>query len=165
MDDILLAFNKNDSFDSQRFITDFTKSECYWKPLTLEDAKEATFLETSFHVDEHNNIRYWLKNENVHGIQKVWRYAHFDSYADISLKMKVLKATLQKVDGMASDNHVLCNSAVDKLLEFKSLNYPPGIIGRLCNYMAATTRNTTWFQVKNTLVSTTQIPTSLYRGR
>ena len=123
--------------------------------MTLEDAKEATFLETSFHVDEHNNIRYWLKNENVHGIQKVWRYAHFDSYADISLKMKVLKATLQKVDGMASDD----------LLEFKSLNYPPGIIGRLCNYMAATTRNTTWFQVKNTLVSTTQIPTSLYRGR
>ena len=117
-----------------------------WKPLTLEDAKDATFLETSFHIDDENNVRYWLKNENMNEIQKVWRYAHFNSYSDFSLKQRVLKATLQKVDGMASDKYALHGSAVDKLLEFKSLNYPPGMIARVCNYMAATSRNPTCFQ-------------------
>ena len=164
MDDILLAFNKNDQFDSQRFIDDFTRSECYWKPLTLEDAKDATFLETSFHIDDENNVRYWLKNENMNGIQKVWRYAHFNSYSDFSLKQRVLKATLQKVDGMASDKYALHGSAVDKLLEFKSLNYPPGMIARVCNYMAATSRNPTWFQIKHTLVSTTKNSYPLVQG-
>ena len=81
-----------------------------------------------------------------------------------SLKQRVLKATLQKVDGMASDKYALHGSAVDKLLEFKSLNYPPGMIARVCNYMAATSRNPTWFQIKHTLVSTTKNSYPLVQG-
>ena len=89
---------------------------------------------------------------------KVWRYAHYNSHTDISQKAKVLKATLKKLDSMASDDYVLCNSAMDKLREFRQLNYPPNMIGRMCNLMAATTRNTTWFQIKNSMVTTKMVP-------
>ena len=164
MDDILMFFAKRDDFDDKNFIRDFASSECYWKPLTLEDAKDATFLETSFNVGPNNEIRFWLKNDNSNGEHKVWRYAHYNSYMDTSLKERVLKATLQKLDSMASDDYVRFDSAMNKLYEFKALNYPPGMIAKVCNKIAVTTRNPTWFKIKNAMVSTTQIPAGLYSG-
>ena len=42
MDDILLLYAEAEGWDHDRFLSDFCRSECYWPPLTLEDAKEAT---------------------------------------------------------------------------------------------------------------------------
>ena len=42
-------------------------------PLTLESAKEDTFLETTFRLKD-NNLHYWLKNENtMANPNKIWR--------------------------------------------------------------------------------------------
>ena len=52
---------------------------------------------------------------------QIWRYAHFYSYVTLEMKKKILKATLLKLHNMASDDGVLCESALDKLHEFKRL--------------------------------------------
>lgn len=51
----------------------------------------------------------WVKNDNSEGKQKIWRYAYYNSHMDTSLKEKVLKTTLTKLYGMASDEYVLHN--------------------------------------------------------
>ena len=55
---------KHGQFDHNRFLLDFQKSDCYWPPLTLEDAKEDTFLETTFRLQE-NNLRFWSNEGQV----------------------------------------------------------------------------------------------------
>ena len=47
-------------WDSERFYEDFKASECYMKPLKLEEASDGTFLETSFQVDR-DQIQFRLK--------------------------------------------------------------------------------------------------------
>ena len=155
MDDILMVVAKHGQFDHNRFLLDFQKSDCYWPPLTLEDAKEDTFLETTFRLQE-NNLRFWLKNENtMANPSKIWRYAHFYSYVTLEMKKKILKATLLKLHNMASDDGVLCESAIDKLHEFKRLGYPPSLIASACGILAARTRNTMWFRIRNSMVQMT----------
>ena len=44
-------------------ITDFEKN-CYHSPLTLENAKENTFLESTFKIED-NKFRFWLKHDNT----------------------------------------------------------------------------------------------------
>ena len=143
---------KHDQFDHDRFLLDFQRSECYWPPLTLKDAKEDTFLETTFSL-QGNNLRYWLKNDNtVTNPHKIWRYAHFHSYATLEMKKKILKATLLKLHNMASDDGVLCESAIDKLHEFARLGYPPSLIASVCRTLAVRTRNSIWFRICNSIV-------------
>ena len=73
MDDILMLFREAPNWDYGRFLVDFARSECYHPPLTLENAKDDTFLETTFSI-EGGRIRYWLKNDNPFGgPAKVWR--------------------------------------------------------------------------------------------
>ena len=43
MDDILLLMQK-EGWDRQRFYEDFKRSECYARPLNLEEATDGTFL-------------------------------------------------------------------------------------------------------------------------
>ena len=64
MDDILCIYTKNEKWDYEKFIQDFCRSEVYVEPLSLEDGKENTFLETRFNISNTNQIDYWLKNEN-----------------------------------------------------------------------------------------------------
>ena len=59
MDDILCFYVRNDKWDYEKFIQDLCKSEVYVKPLTLEDGKEGTFLETSFRM---RNLRLLLRS-------------------------------------------------------------------------------------------------------
>ena len=54
---------------------------------------------------------------------------------------------------MASDDDVLTTSGIQKLQEFIQLKYPLKVIWDTCNYMAATTRNTSWFRVRSVLIS------------
>ena len=72
MDDILCFYVENEKWDHERFVKDLCESEIYVKPLTLEDGKEGTFLETRFQI-QGNEIEHWLKNDNENGT-KVWRY-------------------------------------------------------------------------------------------
>ena len=59
MDDVLTLVADSPLFDRQEFMNDFNQSECYWKPLRLEDASAGTFLETSFEISN-GKCRHWL---------------------------------------------------------------------------------------------------------
>ena len=85
MDDLLVFYARNDSWDEARFLQDIG-GHCYLPPLKLEDGTAGTFLETSFEITG-NTIRHWLKNENVTGEPpKIWRNSHFDSHGQFSQK-------------------------------------------------------------------------------
>ena len=75
MDDVLLFYINNNTWDSEKFVKDFMTNECYAPPLKLEEAKPDTFLETTFQVTKENKIWHSLKNENTDITQpKIWRY-------------------------------------------------------------------------------------------
>ena len=68
-------------------------------------------------------------------------------------KRSVLIATLKKVDKMASDSDSLLKSARWKLAEFAKLKYPIPALIRACTLVAVTTRNASWFKVRNALTT------------
>ena len=63
MDDILMFYTKHPSWDHERFLRDFSDSQCYWQPLKLETANPDTFLETKFSCSNHH-LTYRIKNLN-----------------------------------------------------------------------------------------------------
>ena len=150
MDDILMIYAENDRWEHQAFMAKFEESECYQKPLKLEEGGDGTFLETSFEVKE-NKIRYWLKNQNSGGEKKVWRYQHYWSYATYGQKRATLMACLRKVQKMASDKQAMEQSAWDKITEFRDLQYPRKVLRAACNYLGATTKERTWFDVRDAI--------------
>ena len=98
MDDVLLLYAESTSFDSNKLLRDLSKSECYLPPLKLEDAKEDTFLETTFQIRD-NRLQYKLKNDNKPTEEtKIWRYAAFDSQASFQQKRSVID------DGMPEES-------------------------------------------------------------
>ena len=147
MDDILLVYSKASGWDHERFVRDFVRSECYWPPLKLEDAKEATFLETTFDMKEDGSLAYWLKNDNAER-RKIWRYQHYRSHAPFAQKKALVTASLRKVHKMASDRRWLYRSAQDKLREFIALSYPLNLLRSVCNLLAYSTGVSTWLAVR-----------------
>lgn len=145
MDDVIV-------FSTTDIDTDNLLNTCYHKPLKLEDARNDTFLETTFRIEHGNKIQHWLKNDNVPGEpQKTWRYAHFHSYMAFNQKKAVIKACLRKVHYMASNNKVLESSAIQKLQEFGILKYPYKVLWSICTTMGVQTRNPTWFKVRDSM--------------
>ena len=135
-------------WDHERFLTDFTRSECYHPPLSLVDAKENTFLETTFDV-RGRHIRHWLKNENpMGGPPKVWRYQHFASNCSFEQKRATMTACLKKVQSQASDQDTIFSTALVKLDEFRRLAYPKPVLRGACTYMAACTSSFAWIRVR-----------------
>ena len=134
----------------KRFIQDFARSECYWPPLKLEDAKEATFLETTFDLKEDGELQYWLKNDNE-ASRNVWRYQHYRSHAPFAQKRALVIASLRKVHRMASDQRCRYRSAIAKLREFVALSYPLTLLRSTCNRLAYTTGDTVWIAVRNSI--------------
>ena len=152
MDDVLLFYVENATFDATRFLTDFRRSECYMPPLSLEPATAGTFLETSFEIDDYNQIQHWVKNVNVQGQPAtVWRYAHYGSFGRFATQKAVLLACLKKVHAMASNDKVLISSAVQKIAEFKRLQYPYKLMWSMCTTMGVHTRTAAWIEGRNTL--------------
>ena len=149
MDDILCFYVRNDRWDYQKFIEDLCRSEVYVKPLTLEDGKAGTFLETSFHI-RNNTVEHWLKNDNDKET-KIWRYNHFHSHGTFVQKRAILTACLRKVQKMASNRELLISSGRTKLREFQNLAYPNPILKGVCTFLAATTGNDAWIAVRNTI--------------
>ena len=142
MDDIIL-------FSAQQVNAEDMLQTCYHKPLKLEDARNDTFLETTFKIRDGTHIQHWLKNDNEPNTPpKVWRYAHFHSYMAFDQKKAVLKACLKKVHHMASDNDSLYMSAIHKVQEFRNLQYPYKLLWTMCTTMGVQTRNPTWFEVR-----------------
>lgn len=148
MDDILLVYSQANGWDHERFARDFIRSECYWPPLTLEDAKEATFLETTFELTRDGRLAYWLKNDNTDG-RKIWRYQHYRSHAPFAQKKALVIASLRKVHKMASDKRRLYESAIAKLREFIALSYPLSLLKAVCNLLGFTTGERTWVTIRN----------------
>ena len=134
MDDILCATVEGPIWKEEEFKSALTKSECYWHPLKLEDAGQTRFLETEFDSDG-DSVRYRLKNENAQG-PNIWRYHHYKSALPYETKRATLLACLRKVHEMTSDNSQLFRSAMEKLREFKNLQYPLGIL-RFFNFFCA----------------------------
>ena len=151
MDDIIIGTVRAEGWDRERFLRDFTASECYWKPLTLEQGTEGTFLETRFRTLP-NGITYRLKNDNETR-KTVWRYHHYYSGLPYRMKRATLMATLRKVHLMASDSEQLMVSAVAKLQEFLDLKYPVGILRFMCAIMARDYSDITWRRIRNTFLS------------
>lgn len=90
MDDILLLYAKSNSWDHERFLADFERSECYHRPLELEDGAQGTFLETTFEW-KGDRWAYQIKNENRAGEEpKVWRYKDFRSHAPYAQKRALI---------------------------------------------------------------------------
>ena len=150
MDDVLLVYAKPAWWDYERFLRDFTRSECYWPPLKLEDAKEATFLETTFNLTDDGKLEYWLKNDNTTA-HNVWRYQHYRSHAPFAQKRALVLATLRKVHRMASDKRCRYRSAMAKIREFIALTYPTTLLRSICNRLAYTTGDSTWVGVRNSI--------------
>ena len=150
MDDILMLYARPPWWDHERFLEDFTRSECYFPPLELEDAREATFLETTFKLDNDGSVEYWLKNDNEHG-RKVWRYQHWRSHGPVAQKRAVLVTCLRKVHKFASGARRLYGSATAKLAEFRILKYPTWMLLQACNHLAYTTGDKTWLRVRDSL--------------
>ena len=150
MDDILMIYAKIPNWDHEAFISDFVRSECYWPPLKLEDAKEATFLETTFEMRADGELSYWLKNDNAKE-RKIWRYQHWRSHAPFAQKKALVTASLRKVHKMASDRRRRYVSAMDKLREFVALSYPTNLLRSVCNLLAYTTGDSTWVGVRNSI--------------
>ena len=149
MDDIIMLYTKAPWWDHERFLSDFERSECYMKPLKLEDSKPDTFLETSFKIDG-NRVEHWLKNDNKCGEQpKVWRYQTYASYVPFARKKANLLASLGKVERMANTKAQLIPSAKAKLWEFERLGYPRGLRRLACAYVAMTSGNTEWLHIRD----------------
>lgn len=82
-------------FATQGLDTDSLLQTCYHKPLKLEDARQDTFLETTFRIEGGRSIRHWLKNDNMPGKPpSVWRYAHFHSYMAFDQKRAIIYESL-----------------------------------------------------------------------
>ena len=149
MDDILMIYRTADWWDHERFLADFARSECYHPPLALENAKDDTFLETTFTISG-GRVRHWLKNENpLGGPVKVWRYQHWASCTSFEQRRATLSACLKKVHSMASDCEALYLSALQKLDEFRRLAYPTSVLRGACTYMAACTSSYAWIRVRH----------------
>ena len=147
MDDVIMFYAKNDTWDTTRFLND-ARNECYFPPLKLEPGAQGTFLETSFAISETNDIEFWLKNENYPGKDpKTWRYAHYLSHGTAKQKYATMKACLGKVNKMASNEKRLKESAYQKIIEFIRLRYPANMIKDACKAVAVKTRNATWFRI------------------
>ena len=54
---------QKEGWERQRFNEDFKSSECYARPLNLEETTDGTFLETFFTV-QHDHMDFRLKNVN-----------------------------------------------------------------------------------------------------
>ena len=148
MDDILMVYAKSDSWDHERFISDFERSECYQQPLKLEDGRADTFLETTFELKD-GRFRHWLKNDNRAGeAPTIWRYKDFRSHGPYVQKRALITMMMRKVHTMASDQDALMTSALQKLSEFKRLNYPHGLLTGVCNFMGAVTGENAWIRTR-----------------
>jgi hypothetical protein len=120
----------------------------YWPPLKLEDAKEATFLETTFELSTDGKVEYWLKNDNEH-VKKIWRYQHWRSHAPFTQKKALVVMSLRKVHKMASSREARYKSAIAKLREFIALQYPTYLLKSTCNVLAFSTGDRIWITIRN----------------
>ena len=149
MDDILIFLSKTHKWDHVKFLEDFARSECYWKPLKLENAGVGQFLETSYEKVG-QNVTYRLKNANeVHN--NVWRYHHYQSRMDYTTKRSTLLSSLRKTFTMASDNEQCLIGLEAKCKEFLLLGYPVGIIRHMCSRLFYET-NAELFQILRSLL-------------
>ena len=149
MDDIIMIMANNENWNMDKFCEDFQKSTCYMHPLKLEEGKPDTFLETRFKITKDNHIKFWLKNDNETGQDKIWRYQEFNSHMPYIQKRGILNACLRKAQKMASDKETLRKSGLDKAREFQRRVYPVGMLKAVCQYMAASQNDMTWMDVKN----------------
>jgi hypothetical protein len=152
MDDIICATVEGDTWKETEFVTALAKSECYWQPMKLEAGSNTRFLETEFETDG-DSVQYRLKNDNAEG-PNIWRYHHYKSALPYETKRATILASLRKIHMMTSDGSQRFRSAMEKLREFKRLQYPIGILRFFCAIMARDTSDLTWRQVRNAISST-----------
>ena len=149
MDDIMLFYSKHPCWEGERFLRDFTRSECYWAPLKLETAEEGQFLETTYSKIG-SEISYRLKNVNEKAI-KVWRYHHYRSRLDYATKRATLLSALRKAYIMGSDSEQRAIGIQAKCKEFLDLEYPPGILKYMCVKLFHETGDLVWMVTRRNI--------------
>ena len=152
MDDVLTIYAENEKWDMRKLRKDLWE-ECYFPPLKLEPATQGTFLETRFEITEGGKIKQWLKNDNEDGQDKIWRYMHFDSYMPLEQKRSIMMACLAKVQERSNDWKKMEKSILDKLYEFLKQGYPKGMLVKACTEMGKKTRDVTWFEAREQVIS------------
>ena len=152
MDDVIF-FWKRDASGSGEKLLNYFKEECYWQPLQLTTSEPHTYLETELYT-VNNTLVHCMKNTNKRGGPcNIWRYAHFNSATPVKLKEQLVKSTLTKVHNLCNDDYLLYHSGLDKLHEFVRLQYPIPMLTNLCKLLAVRTRNTTWFKIKESILT------------
>ena len=81
----------------------------------------------------------------------MWRYQHFESNSPFMQKRATLTASLRKVQKMGSDPVNVADGALAKIAEFRNLRYPISVLRKACNYLGATTGNSVWITVRDTI--------------
>ena len=71
--------------------------------------------------------------------------------AAATARATAMMGVLKKIQKMSSDDNAIYDSAVTKLFEFYSLNYPYKMLWGACTTMGVNTRYTIWFEVRKTL--------------
>ena len=156
MDDLLTVY-KDDGGRQTKDILTRMHSSMYKGRLRLEPAHDSHFLETRFEL-RGNEVLLRLKNDNEGTIQpKVWRYQHWYSATNFTLKRSILLAALKKVHFMASDHEQLAISARAKVQEFMNAGYPFGVIKFMCSSMANTTGERVWLDFPDFSTTCTRI--------
>ena len=118
-----------------------------------QERETTNFYICNMIVSSSQRFAYKLKNENEAGKEpKIWRYKDFRSHAPFAQKRALITMLMKKVHGMASDRAMLTESAIQKISEFKRLNYPRGLLRGVCNYMYATTREGGWMDARDKLL-------------
>ena len=90
----------------------------------------------------------------------VWRYHHYRSRMDYTIKRATMLATLRKVHMMASDADSFEASALSKCKEFINLGYPIGILRHMCGILAHSEGQVGWMRIRKQL-SVENFPTSI----
>ena len=98
---------------------------------------------------EGNQFRRWLKNDNTaENPHTVWRYQHFASDTPFEQKRAVVLACLRKIQAMTSDRYAMHDSAINKLMEFRRLQYPVSVLRGVCTVMATISAEYEWTKIR-----------------
>ena len=138
------------TWNSDKFVADFIRSECYQKPLELEEGRDGIFLETSYEIRD-NNIHYKLKNDNEDDPNKIWRYHHWHSITTVRQKVSTLHACLQKANKASTTQDIFASAMAKVVAEFRRLRYPLHVLRRACTRTGAVSGEGTWTNVARSL--------------
>ena len=150
MDDILLFYRKSTRWGHRAFLTDFARSECYHPPLKLEDAKDDTFLETTFAI-EGQSIRHWSTSAAL--LQRSGATSISPVIAPLRRSGPRSQPACERFKPWRAMAPPCEAVRCKKLSEFHALGYPIAVLRGVCTYLGASSGRYEWIQVREELMA------------